>query len=74
MARWTLWQRDLHVRLELAAVQFLSEMLAQRLLVDAKLLGDVGLVRPKAAAFSTRERWASVGSYSAGIYRSMSLN
>jgi hypothetical protein len=30
-------------------------------------------VRPKAAAFSTRERWASVGSYSAGIYRSMSL-
>jgi hypothetical protein len=29
--------------------------------------------RPKAAAFSTRERWASVGSYSAGIYRSMSL-
>jgi hypothetical protein len=26
------------------------------------------------AAFSTRERWASVGTYSAGISRSVSLN
>jgi hypothetical protein len=60
MARWTLWQRDLHVRLELAAVQFLSEMLAQRLLVDAKLLGDVGLGETKSRSI-LNERALGVG-------------
>jgi hypothetical protein len=30
--------------------------------------------RPKAAAFSTSARWSAVGTYSAGISRSVSLN
>jgi len=62
-----------HVDFEFAAAQLFPKMLAQRLLLDAKLIGDFGL-GAKAAAFSTRARCLAVGTYSAGIYRSDSLN
>jgi hypothetical protein len=35
---------------------------------------DVGLSEAEAAALSTSARWSAVGSYSAGISRSVSLN
>ena len=38
-----------HVDLEFAAVQLAPEMLAQRLLLDAKLLGDVGDAKSRGA-------------------------
>jgi hypothetical protein len=57
------------------AVQLFPEMLAQRRLANLKLSGYLGLwVMPKAEALSTRERWASVGSYSAVTLRFQSLN
>jgi hypothetical protein len=59
-----------HVDLEFAAAQLIPEMLAQRLLVDLQLLGDVGLSE---AESRTSARWSAVGSYSAGISRSVSL-
>jgi hypothetical protein len=63
---------DLHVGLKLTAVQLFPEMLAQRRLANLKLSGY--WVIPKAEALSTRERWASVGTYSAVTLRFQSLN
>jgi Domain of unknown function (DUF2383) len=50
------------------------EMLAQRRLANLKLSSYLGLGDAKAEALSTRARWASVGTYSAGILRFQSLN
>jgi hypothetical protein len=58
---------DPHVRLEGPTVQLLAEMLAQRRLANLKLSGYLGLG-------DTRERWASVGTYSAVTLRFQSLN
>jgi hypothetical protein len=49
-------------------------MLAQRLLVDLELLGDIGLGDANGRSLSTSARCSAVGSYSAGISRSVSLN
>jgi hypothetical protein len=65
---------DLDVRLEGPAVQLIPEMLAQRRLANLKLSGYLGLGDTKAEALSTSARWASVGTYSAGILRFQSLN
>jgi hypothetical protein len=51
-------------------------MLAQRLLVDLQLLGDVGLseAESRSALDERAPVCGRVGSYSAGISRSVSLN
>jgi hypothetical protein len=50
-------------------------MLAQRLLVDLELLGAVSLSEAESrSVLDERARWSAVGTYSAGISRSVSLN
>ena len=55
-------------------IRSFPKMLAQRLLVDLELIGDFGLGDANAEALSTRAHCSAVGSYSAGISRSVSLN